>query len=175
LKPSATAPTVQKRDRQFAPRVSEDLREQRLGAGAIAGRSRELGARQLFVRATAKFDMARADYDRPLEGKHVVSAQSAPAALPHFWVLSRLREVANVPSTGSEGFADARRSAMNEQTIHVKLSVHEARALIAAAELTMGVFGPDVRVELNVGPGETDLELAALRVESAIERQEVLA
>ena len=39
----------------------------------------------------------------------------------------------------------------------------------------MGVFGPDVRVELNVGPGETDLELAALRVESAIERQEVLA
>jgi hypothetical protein len=60
------------------------------------------------------------------------------------------------------------------QTIHVKLSVHEARALIAAAEFMMSVFGPDVRLELDVGPGETALELAALRVESAVERQEVL-
>ncbi len=63
---------------------------------------------------------------------------------------------------------------MSVQTIHVELSVHEGRALIAAAELMMSVFGPEVRSELNVGPGETDLELAALRVESAIERQEVL-
>ncbi len=63
---------------------------------------------------------------------------------------------------------------MSGQAIQVKLSVHEARTLIAAAELMMCVFGPDVRSELNVGPGETDLELAALRLESAIERQEAL-
>ncbi len=64
---------------------------------------------------------------------------------------------------------------MSCQTIHVELSVHEGRALVAAAELMMSAFGPDVRLALNLGPGETPLELAALRVESAIERQEVLA
>jgi hypothetical protein len=64
---------------------------------------------------------------------------------------------------------------MSDHTIHVELSVHEARTLIAAAELMMSVFGPDVHAELDVAPGETDLELAALRLESAIERQEVLA
>jgi hypothetical protein len=63
---------------------------------------------------------------------------------------------------------------MSDQTIHVELSVHEARALIAAADLMMNAFGPDVRSELNVRPGETNLELAALRMESAIESQEVL-
>jgi len=63
---------------------------------------------------------------------------------------------------------------MRDQAIHVQLSVRQARALIAAAELMMSAFGPDVRAELDVGPGETDLEMAALRVESAIESQEVL-
>lgn len=64
---------------------------------------------------------------------------------------------------------------MSDQTIHVELSVHEARTLIAAAELMMSAFGPDVHAALDIAPGETDLELAALRLESAIERQEVLA
>lgn len=64
---------------------------------------------------------------------------------------------------------------MSDQRIHVELSVHQARALIAAAELMMSAFGPDVHVALDIAPGETDLELAALRLESAIERQEVLA
>jgi hypothetical protein len=59
--------------------------------------------------------------------------------------------------------------------IRVELTAQEGRALIRAAELMMDCFGSEVRSELGVGPGETTLELAALRVESAIERQEVAA
>lgn len=63
---------------------------------------------------------------------------------------------------------------MSGQTIRVPLSVHEARALINAADLVMNAFGADLRSELIVGPGESNLELAALRLKSAIESQEVM-
>lgn len=63
---------------------------------------------------------------------------------------------------------------MSGRTIHVTLSVHEARALTAAADLVISAFGRDVRSELNIDSGESNLELAALRVESALESQEVL-
>ena len=56
--------------------------------------------------------------------------------------------------------------------ITVHLTVHEARALTRAAEFLIDCFGPEVRSELGVGPGETVVEIAALKVESAIERQE---
>jgi|HubBroStandDraft_1064217.scaffolds.fasta_scaffold783949_1 hypothetical protein len=62
---------------------------------------------------------------------------------------------------------------MSGRTIHVTLSVHEARALTAAADLVISAFGPDVRSELSIGSGESNLELAALRVASAIESEEV--
>lgn len=62
-----------------------------------------------------------------------------------------------------------------EQTILVALSVQEARALMRAAELLLDMFGPEIRSTLRVGPGESPTELAVLKVEAAIERQEVLA
>ncbi len=64
---------------------------------------------------------------------------------------------------------------MSEQTIALELTVQEARALTRSAELLIDCFGPEVRSELGVGPGETVVEIAALKVEHAIERQEILA
>jgi len=64
---------------------------------------------------------------------------------------------------------------MSDHTIHVELTIHEARALARASELMMDCFGREVRAELGVGPGETPLEVAAQRLAWAIERQEVLA
>ena len=63
----------------------------------------------------------------------------------------------------------------DEQEIVVALSLHEARALPRAAEFLMDCYGPEVRAQLGVGPGQTVVEIAGQKLESAIERQEVPA
>ena len=59
------------------------------------------------------------------------------------------------------------------QTIHVALTTEEARAVTRACEFMLHCFEHDVRLALGVGRGETVIEIAALKIEGAIERQEL--
>jgi hypothetical protein len=63
----------------------------------------------------------------------------------------------------------------DDPPIRVNLTVEQARALTRAAELMMDCFGHEVRAELGCDRGRTPLEIAGQKLESAIERQEVLA
>ncbi|MGA2454848.1 MAG: hypothetical protein ABSG93_15130 [Solirubrobacteraceae bacterium] len=59
-----------------------------------------------------------------------------------------------------------------EQTIHVELTVMQARALMRAGEFVRDCFAPS---ELECWPGGGNLQLAGQKIASALERQETFA